>query len=79
MFSPLTMKHVLLQVMTDDLPQVSLTLAALSVFSPDHRVVYDQEIPVIPGGHYREMHNQARSRRLGSRLASDRASIRRRR
>ena len=62
MFSPLTMKHVLLQVMTDDLPQVSLTLAELGVFSPDHRVVYDQEFPVIPGGHYREMYTQARSR-----------------
>ena len=37
MLRPLAMKHVVLQVLSDDLPQVSLTLAELEVFHPDCR------------------------------------------
>ncbi len=62
MFSPLPMKHVMLQVMTDELPQASLTLAELAVFSPDHRPVHEESFPIIPGEHFRELYNQAVSR-----------------
>ncbi len=62
MFSPLPMKHVLLQVMTEDLPQVSLTLAELAVFSPDYRPIHDEQFPTIPGQRFREIYNQACSR-----------------
>jgi len=62
MFRPLRMKHVLIQVLTEDLPQVSLTLAELSVFSPDNRAAYIDQFPVIPGDHYRELYHQASSR-----------------
>ena len=61
MFSPLPMKHVMLQVMTDELPQVSLTLAELAVFSPDHRPAHEESFPIIPGEHFRELYNQAGS------------------
>ena len=62
MFSPLPMRHVMLQVMTDELPQASLTLAELAVFSPDHRPVHEESFPDIPGQHFRELYNQAGSR-----------------
>ena len=56
------MKHVLLQVMTEDLPQVSLTLAELEAFSPDYRSLHDEHFPTIPGQRFREIYNQACSR-----------------
>ncbi len=62
MFSPLPMKHVLLQVMTDDLPQTSLILAELEVYSPDFRALHDDQFPNIPGQHFRSLYNQAHSR-----------------
>ena len=62
MFSPLPMKHVLLQVMTEDLPQVSLTLAELEAFSPDYRPLHDEHFPTIPGQRFRDIYNQACSR-----------------
>lgn len=37
MFKPLAMKHVVLQILTEDLQQASLTLARLGLFNPDHR------------------------------------------
>lgn len=62
MFKPLAMKHVMLQVLTDDLPQVALTLAGLGLFDPDFRPIYDDEFPRIPGERYREIYHQACSR-----------------
>ncbi|MES9964259.1 MAG: V-type ATPase 116kDa subunit family protein [Candidatus Sedimenticola sp. 20ELBAFRAG] len=62
MIKPLPMKHVLLQVMTDDLPRVSLALADLGLFSPDHRPFEEENFPIIPGEHYRELFHQASSR-----------------
>lgn len=62
MFRPLPMKHVMLQVLTEDLPLVSLTLAELETFSPDFETRYDDSFPVIPGTHYREIYRQACSR-----------------
>ncbi|OOZ36199.1 V-type ATP synthase subunit I [Solemya velesiana gill symbiont] len=62
MIKPLPMKHVLLQVMTDDLPRVSLTLADLGLFSPDYRPFEEENFPIIPGEHYRELFHQASSR-----------------
>ncbi|MEJ1296177.1 MAG: V-type ATPase 116kDa subunit family protein [Candidatus Sedimenticola sp. (ex Thyasira tokunagai)] len=62
MFKPLLMKHVMLQVLTEDLPLVSLTLAEKGVFSPDYRICYAESFPDIPGTHYREIYHQACSR-----------------
>ncbi|MCP4287876.1 MAG: V-type ATP synthase subunit I [Gammaproteobacteria bacterium] len=62
MFSPRPMKHVLIQVLTEELPQVSLTLADLALFSPDQRSLYDDHFPLIPGEHFREIYTQASSR-----------------
>ncbi|MES9858277.1 MAG: V-type ATPase 116kDa subunit family protein [Sedimenticola sp.] len=56
------MKHVILQVLTEDLPLVSLTLADKGVFSPDYRVWYAESFPYIPGIQYREIYRQACSR-----------------
>jgi len=62
MFSPLPMRHVMLQVMTDELPQASLALAEMAVFSPDHRLVHEESFPIIPGERFRALYHQARSR-----------------
>jgi len=62
MFSPLPMKHVMLQVLTEDLPQVSLTLAELALFSPDHRPLHEEHFPMVPGQRFRELYTQARGR-----------------
>ncbi len=62
MFKPLRMKHVLLQVMTDDLPRVSLTLAEQILFDPDYRPLDEERFPTIPGADYRLLFNQATSR-----------------
>ena len=40
------MKHVLIQVLTDDLPQVSLTLARLRVLHPDCRNCNEELFPI---------------------------------
>ncbi len=62
MFKPLRMKHVLLQVLTDDLPRVSLTLAEQGLFDPDYRPGDEERFPTIPGADYRLRYNQAVSR-----------------
>ncbi len=62
MFKPLAMKHVMLQVLTEDLPLVSLTLAEREVFSPDYRSCYAESFPNIPGVEYRQIYYQACSR-----------------
>jgi V/A-type H+-transporting ATPase subunit I len=56
------MKHVLIQVMTENLPRVSLNLAKLEVFAPDYRCVDERKFPTIPGGVYRDLYAQAASR-----------------
>ena len=62
MLSPLPMKHVLLQVLTEDLPQASLILADLEVYSPDFRALQDDRFPNVPGENFRHLYNQAQSR-----------------
>jgi V/A-type H+-transporting ATPase subunit I len=62
MLRPLAMKQVLLQVLTDDLPQVSLTLSGLGNFHPDCRDCDPEQFPEIPGERYRELHAEAQSR-----------------
>lgn len=62
MFSPRPMKHVLIQVLTEDLPQVSLILAELELFSPDHRALYEEHFPLVPGERFRELYTQASGR-----------------
>jgi V/A-type H+-transporting ATPase subunit I len=56
------MKHVLVQALTEDLPQVSLTLAEVGVFAPDDRSVAEDQFPIIPGERYRDLYNHALSR-----------------
>lgn len=62
MFKPLPMKQVLIQLLLDDLPQASLTLAELGRFSPSSADEYSEHFPDIPGKRYRDHYHQARSR-----------------
>jgi V/A-type H+-transporting ATPase subunit I len=59
---PLPMQHVRLLVMTDDLPQASLTLAETESFHPDERPPEAAALSEIPGRDYRERFRQAASR-----------------
>lgn len=59
---PLPMKQVRLLVITDDLPQASLTLAETESFHPDPRPPEEQMLTGIPGRDYRDLYQQARSR-----------------
>ena len=61
MFRPLTMRHVSLQVMGEDLTRASVVLADLGVFHPDHRDP-DKELSKIPGEAYRAAYHQAQTR-----------------
>jgi V/A-type H+-transporting ATPase subunit I len=56
------MKHVRLLVMTDDLPQASLTLAETESFHPDDRPPEAQALAGAPGRDYRERYRQAATR-----------------
>jgi V/A-type H+-transporting ATPase subunit I len=62
MFSPLPMKHISLQLLTEDLPGASMILADLNSFSPDNRPYAEQTLPEVPGQHFRECFAQAKSR-----------------
>ncbi|MCU7844528.1 MAG: V-type ATP synthase subunit I [Candidatus Thiodiazotropha sp. (ex Monitilora ramsayi)] len=62
MFSPLPIKHISLQVLTEDLPVASLALAELGCFSPDHRPYEEEALPEVPGHNFRALHTQARAR-----------------
>ena len=62
MLRPLPMKLVRLLVMTDDLPQASLTLAETESFHPDLREPEEQKLSGLPGRDYHEFYQQARSR-----------------
>lgn len=59
---PLPMKHVRLLVITDDLPQASLTLAETESFHPDTRPPEEQMLSGIPGRDYRAVYQQAHAR-----------------
>lgn len=59
---PLPMKHVRLLVITDDLPQASLTLAQTESFHPDTRPPEAQMLSGIPGRDYRKIYQQAHAR-----------------
>ena len=62
MLRPLAMKQVVVQVLTDDLPQVSLTLSRLGNFHPDCRSCDPEQFPEIPGERYRELYAEAQTR-----------------
>ena len=62
MLRPLPMKHVRLLVMTDDLPQASLTLAETASFHPDTRVPDVGALHAAPGRDYRELYQLTSSR-----------------
>ncbi len=59
---PLPMKHARLLVITDDLPQASLTLAETESFHPDTRPPQEQMLSGVPGHNYREVYQQALAR-----------------
>lgn len=56
------MKHVRLLVLTEDLPQASLTLAQTECFHPDTRLPLEPALTGLPGRTYRDTYHQARSR-----------------
>lgn len=62
MLRPLPMKHVRLLVLTEDLPQASLTLAETESFHADIRPPDEARLSGAPGRGYRETYQQARSR-----------------
>ncbi|MCU7891570.1 MAG: V-type ATP synthase subunit I [Candidatus Thiodiazotropha sp. (ex Ustalcina ferruginea)] len=62
MFSPLSMKHISIQALTDDLPSASVILAGLNSFSPDTRPYAEEALPKIPGQRFRECYAQAKAR-----------------
>ncbi len=62
MFSPLPMKHISLQVLTDGLPSASVILAELESFSPDPRPYAEEELPEVPGQNFRGLYSQAKTR-----------------
>ncbi len=62
MFSPLPIKHISLQVLTDDLPSASVILAEMENFSPDNRPFAPEALPDVPGQEFRALFAQARTR-----------------
>ena len=70
MLRPLPMKHVMLQILTEDLPQASLTLADTALFSPDYRSWYIEDFPDIPGTQYRRSITRPRAGYRKSRATS---------
>ena len=62
MFRPASMRHVLIQVLKEDLPQASLTLADTGVFNPDSRDNEEHGLQEVPGERYRQIFRQAASR-----------------
>jgi V/A-type H+-transporting ATPase subunit I len=56
------MKHINIKVLTEDLPSASVILAGLNSFSPDNRPYAEAHLGEIPGQHFRELFNQAKSR-----------------
>jgi len=62
MLRPLSMKHVRLLVLTEDLPQASLALAEAESFHADYRPPEESRLSGAPGRSYRELFRTARSR-----------------
>ncbi len=62
MFRPLSMKFVVVQVLTDDLPAASLALAESGSFHPDGHPEYREWMPGVAGERYRELFRQAEAR-----------------
>jgi V/A-type H+-transporting ATPase subunit I len=56
------MKHARLLVLTEDLPQASLTLAEHAGFHADTRPPEEEQLAGLPGRDYRDLFQQARSR-----------------
>ncbi len=62
MLRPTPMKHVRLLVLTEDLPRVSLALAELETFHPDHRPPAESRLSGQPAREYRDAFAQASAR-----------------
>ncbi len=56
------MKHVRLLLLTEDLPQASLSLADVESFHPDTRPPTEARLAGLPGREYREVFTQATAR-----------------
>ncbi len=72
MFRPLPMRHVTVQVMTEDLSRASLVLADLGVFHPDTRAPEHEALTRVPGDSYRNLFRQAHTRlvKIGAHLGT---------
>ena len=62
MFGPVSMRHVLIQLLKDDLPKATLAMAETEIFGPDYREQSEHGLQDIPGQRYRETFRQASSR-----------------
>ena len=62
MLRPLPMKHVRLLLLTEDLPQASLTLAEAESFHADNRPPEETGLTGVPSRSYKELFRTARSR-----------------
>ncbi|MEI6413777.1 MAG: V-type ATPase 116kDa subunit family protein [Pseudomonadota bacterium] len=61
MLTPLAMKHVQIQALTESLPRLSVALAEMDAFNPDPRPVH-RDLPEDPGDQYRDLFLQATTR-----------------
>jgi V/A-type H+-transporting ATPase subunit I len=61
-FKPLPMQRVTLQVLREDAPGAALVLAHCGVFNPDVVAGLEEELPELPGTHYRELCRSAQTR-----------------
>lgn len=57
----LEMRHLMLQLLSDDVPRASLALAELGVFVPDAEPDLAEHLPEVPGEDYRRRYRQARA------------------
>ncbi len=62
MFTPVSMRHVSIQILKEDLPRASLALAESGAFHPDRRPLHERELPRVPGQAYRQVFHRAATR-----------------
>jgi V/A-type H+-transporting ATPase subunit I len=62
MLRPAGMRHVLIETLSECLPQLALELARSGSFHPDYRVSDEHELTDIPGDQYRQLYQTASSR-----------------
>ncbi len=62
MLMPAAMQRINLQVLTEDAPVAAQALAEFGVFNPEASHGYAEQMPEIPGEHYRDLYRSAQSR-----------------